>query len=102
MKRGTDFFLHANGSWPKRTEIPEDRVSFGMFDQLNDLSERMTRKLIEDAAAGRSDDPDAAEIGAAYRAFMDERGGTIGRRPLAPDPLRSAPKDQGRCCYSDG
>ena len=86
VKPGTDFFLYANGSWLKRTEIPEDRVSFGIFDQLNDLSERMTRKLIEDAATGRSDDPDAAKIGAAYRAFMDEtRAEELDAKPLAPD-----------------
>ena len=60
VKAGADFFLHANGSWLKRAEIPADRVRFGVNEQLSDLTEGIIRKLIEDAAAGRSDDPDAA------------------------------------------
>ena len=86
VKPGTDFFLYANGSWLKRTEIPADRVAFGVIDQLHDLTERIVCKLIEDAAAGRSDDPNAAKIGAAYRAFMDEaRAEELDAKPLAPD-----------------
>lgn len=72
VKPGTDFFLYANGAWAKRTEIPADRVRYGVDDTLIDRAEEITRRLIEDAAAGRLNDPDAAKIGAAYRAFMDE------------------------------
>jgi len=86
VKPGTDFFLYANGSWLKRIEIPADRVAFGVTDEMNDLSERMTRKLIEDAAIDPSRDPDAIKIGAAYRAFMDEaRAKELDAKPLAPD-----------------
>jgi putative endopeptidase len=84
VKPGTDFFLHANGSWLKRTEIPADRVTFGVNEQLSDLTEAIVRKLIEDAAAGRSDDPDASKIGAAYQSFMDEaRVEQLDAKPLA-------------------
>ncbi len=85
VKAGTDFFLHANGSWLKRADIPADRVTFGVNEQLSDLTEGIVRKLIEDAAAGRSDDPDARKIGAAYQAFMDEaRVEQLDAKPLAP------------------
>ncbi len=86
VKPGTDFFLYANGNWLKRTEIPADKLSYGNFDKLHDLSEAVTRKLIEDAAVGRSNDPDAAKIGAAYRACMDEaRAEQLDAAPVAPD-----------------
>jgi len=86
VKPGTDFFLYANGSWLKRTEIPADRVAFGVTDQMNDLSESMIRKLVEDAGTDPSRDPDAAKIGFAYHAFMDEaRAEELDARPLAPD-----------------
>lgn len=72
VKSGADFFLYANGNWIKHTEIPADKSSYGNFDKLHDLSEAIVRKLIEDAAAGHSNDPDAAKIGATYRSYMDE------------------------------
>jgi putative endopeptidase len=83
---GTNFFLYANGDWLKRAEIPADKTIYGNYNKLDDLSEGTTRKLIEDAAAGRSDDPDAAKIGAAYRSFMDEtRAEQLDATPLAAD-----------------
>jgi putative endopeptidase len=83
---GTDFFLHAVGSWLKRTGIPADRVTFGVNEQLRDLTEGIVHKLIEDAAAGRSGDPDAAKIGAAFTAFMNEAEvERLDAAPLASD-----------------
>jgi putative endopeptidase len=86
VKPGVDFFSYANGDWIKRTKIPDDKTEVGAFDSLYDLSDAITRKLIEDAAAGRSDDPDAAKIGAAFKAFMDEaRAEQLDDKPLAGD-----------------
>ena len=53
-------------------QIPADKTRYGNFDVLNVLSEARTRLLIENAGAGHSSDPDAAKVGAAYRAFMDQ------------------------------
>jgi putative endopeptidase len=69
---GDNFFRYANGTWYDDFQIPSDRARSGNFDKLTELSEARSRKLIEDAAAGRSQDADAARMGAAYRAFMDE------------------------------
>ena len=83
---GDDFYGWASGAWAKRTEIPSDRTRFGNFDALAILSEARTRAIIEDAAAGRIQDADAARIGAAYSAFMDEaRIEALGARPIAPE-----------------
>ena len=86
VKPGDDFFNWASGAWFQRTEIPSDRTRFGNFDALAILSEARTRAIIEDAAAGRVDDADAARIGAAYKAFMDEaRIEALGAQPIAPE-----------------
>jgi putative endopeptidase len=86
VQPGADFFRYANGKWLDRTEIPPDRTRFGNFDKLSILSEARTRLIIDDAAAGRIQDPDAAKIGAAYRAFMDQaRVDALDAKPLTAD-----------------
>src|SRR5690606_31499833 len=63
VKPGDNFFRYANGTWYDHFQIPADRARSGNFDKLTELSEARSRKLIEDAAAGRSDDVDAARMG---------------------------------------
>src|SRR5215471_3642836 len=50
VKAGDDFYLYANGSWIKRTEIPADRSRVGVFSALADLSNERVAGLIQDAA----------------------------------------------------
>ena len=84
VKPGTDFYLYANGNWLKRTEIPADKSRYDNFGKLDDLTQAIIRQLIEDAAAGRSNDRDAGKIGAGYRAYMDEaRVEQLDAKPLA-------------------
>jgi hypothetical protein len=54
VKPGTDFYPFANSNWLRRTEITVNKFWFGNFDKLNDLSDAIIRKLIEDATAGRA------------------------------------------------
>src|ERR1700754_3114097 len=61
VKPGDDFFKFANGKWAERTEIPSDRTRFGNFDKLSVLSENRQHAILEDAAAGKLTDPDAAK-----------------------------------------
>jgi putative endopeptidase len=85
VKPGVDFYRYANGNWLKRAEIPADRPDYDTFSVLGDRAKAEIRKLIEDAAAGRSDDKDAGKIGAAYQAFMDEaRIEQLDAKPLTP------------------
>jgi len=72
VKPGDDFFKFANGKWDERTEIPADRVRYGNFNKLRELSESRMHAILEDAAAGKLSDPDASKIAAGYAAFMDE------------------------------
>jgi putative endopeptidase len=72
VKPGDDFFRYANGKWADRTEIPADRTRYGNFDKLRVLSEDRQHAILEDALAGKLNDPDAAKIAAGYKAYMDE------------------------------
>ena len=86
VKPGDDFYKYANGKWDERTTIPGDRTRYGNFDKLAELSENRTHAIIEEAAAGKAPDPDAAKIGAAYKAFMDEaRAEQLDAKPIAAD-----------------
>jgi putative endopeptidase len=86
VRPGDNFYRYANGAWDDRTVIPPDRTSFGNFAVLAILSENRTRAIIEAAAAGRLNDRDAAKVGAAYNAFMDEaRIDALDAKPAAAD-----------------
>ncbi len=81
-----DLFRYVNGHWLDTAEIPADRSRFGSFDMLREASEQNVRTIIEDAAAGRVSDADAARIGAYYTAYMDSaRVEALGLAPLQPD-----------------
>lgn len=67
---GDDFFRYANGNWVATTEIPADRSSLNSFGRLTIQAEERTRAIVEEAAGGG--EGDAAKIGDAYAAFMDE------------------------------
>ena len=85
VKPGDDFFKFANGKWSERTEIPSDRTRFGNFDKLAVLSEARQRAILDDAVAGRLNDPDATKIAAGYKAFMDEAlAEKLDAKPIAP------------------
>ena len=81
-----DLFRYVNGHWLETTPIPADRSRYGSFDLLRERSEKDVRTIIEDAAAGRVEDPDAQKIGDYYTAYMDSaRVEALGIAPLQPD-----------------
>ncbi len=83
---GDDFFAHANGTWVKRTEIPADRGSFGVGQEVADLTDRRTATLIKAAAASKAPGgSDLRKIGDCYTSFMDEKAiEAKGLSPLQP------------------
>jgi predicted metalloendopeptidase len=73
VKPGDDFFTYANGNWAEHFEIPPDRSSFGVFNQLDERSKSRVRELIESAATSQpAPGSPAQKIGDYYAAFMDE------------------------------
>jgi putative endopeptidase len=74
IKPGDDFFLYANGSWVKRTEIPATASRIGNFSILNDKVDANVRSILEEAATN-SQAPrggNSQKIGDWYASFMDE------------------------------
>jgi putative endopeptidase len=83
VKPGDDFFAYASGTWYQNFEIPPDRSSFGVFNQLDELSKNRVRDIIESAAASQpAPGSPAQKIGDYYSAFMDEAA--IEANGLAP------------------
>ncbi|MGP8245736.1 MAG: M13 family metallopeptidase [Bryobacteraceae bacterium] len=86
VKPGDDFYHYANGGWIQRTEIPPDRAGVGVFTGLDDLSNKRTAGLIEEAAkAGAPAGSSAGKIAALYNSYMDEAAiEAHGLAPLRP------------------
>jgi putative endopeptidase len=83
VKPGDDFFAYASGQWYDTFEIPPDRSSFGVFNELDELSKKRVREIIETAAASRgaAGTPEQ-KIGDYYASFMDQ--GAIEANGLSP------------------
>ncbi len=80
-----DLFVHVNGAWLAKTEIPPDKSSYGAFDMLFDKAQEDLRAIVEDAAkrADKAPGSDAQKIGDFYESFMnDARANQIGLKPL--------------------
>jgi putative endopeptidase len=83
VKPGDDFCEYANGDWIKRTEIPPDRGGVGVFTSLDDLSNKRTAGLIEEAAkANAPAGSGVRKIADLYNSYMDEAA--IEAKGLAP------------------
>ena len=73
VKPGDDFFLYANASWLKNTEIPADRTNIGaFFVTAQELERRMDTLMADigksDAAAGSNE----RKVADYAKAFMDQ------------------------------
>ena len=77
-----DLFRHANGRWLKTTPMPAERAYIGGLSETHERTQGQLRVLIEQAAASRNADADAARIDDLYASFMDEA--TLDQRGLKP------------------
>ena len=88
VRPGSDFFKYVNGTWDKRTAIPDDRAGYGVDAVLSDTAQKEVREILEVApfATTGSVGEDAVKVHAAYLAFMDQaRIEAAGATPIAPD-----------------
>ncbi|HUC59936.1 MAG TPA: M13-type metalloendopeptidase [Streptosporangiaceae bacterium] len=78
-----DLFLHVNGSWLARTEIPADLSTYGASRILAEDAEKRVRQILEDAASA----PEGSEerkFGDLYGSFMDaDRAELLGLQPIS-------------------
>lgn len=88
-----DLFLHVNGRWIERTEIPEDKARYGSFAVLAETAEENVRDIIkatEPPAPGELATTEADKVAALYASFMDtDRINALGADPIRPDLERA-------------
>ena len=80
---GDNFYLYANGDWIRRTVIPADRAAVGVFSTLDDVANKNTAALIQEAA--KSNAPagsNTRKIADLYNSYMNEAA--IEAKGLAP------------------
>jgi putative endopeptidase len=84
VKPGDDFFEYVNGGWLKAAEIPADRSSTGSFQNLQILSEKRMRDIVDGLEARPTDQltSDERKLRDLYDAFLDQK--QIEDRGLAP------------------
>lgn len=83
VKPGDNFYDFANGGWLKKTEIPPDRASMGVFTALDIVANQNTRTLLEEAAkANAAPGTPTRRIADLFDSYMDESG--IESRGIAP------------------
>ena len=69
---GDDFYRYANGGWERRTEIPNDRSSFGSFSIAARLADAHVKEIIHGAAAAHAaPGSELRKIGDLYTAYLD-------------------------------
>jgi endothelin-converting enzyme/putative endopeptidase len=73
VQPGDNFYLFANGSWIKNTELPPDRVGIGVFSVLTDRSDERTAAIVEETSKSNpAPETDNRRIADLYASYMDE------------------------------
>lgn len=80
-----DFYQFACGGWLAANQIPDDRATWGRFNELADRNQEQLKTLIE-AAAAKPADPVEQKFGDYYASCLDENAiearGLAGAKPL--------------------
>jgi putative endopeptidase len=86
IKPGDNFYLYCNGDWIKNTPMPADRARLSVFSALDDIANKNTAAIIEEAAKnGASGDASKRKIADLYNSYMDEKTiNSKGGEPLQP------------------
>jgi len=84
VKPGDNFFDYTNGTWLKTATIPADRSSTGTFQNLQILSEKRMREIVDGLEAKPYDQltPEERKLRDLYDAFLDQKA--IDARGLEP------------------
>ncbi|SHM93246.1 M13 family metallopeptidase [Polaribacter sp. KT 15] len=94
VKASDDFFRHVNGTWIDKTEIPEDRTSWGGFGELRKKTDEDVLTILNDAIAqkdfpkikdaqGNEIDSDQEKAVNYYQTIMD----TVARNKQGKAPV---------------
>ena len=102
VRPGDNFFEFVNGTWLKSAEIPADRSSWGVIDELRELNRQRTADLIKELAARPSaPGSEGRKIADYYASFMDEEAiEKLGFAPVRPALERiKAIRDRGQLSH---
>src|SRR3954466_14925314 len=81
VRPGDEFYLYANGTWEKNTEMRPDRAFESPASDIYDRHEEKLRDLIENTT--KAQDANSRRIAALYHSYMDEPGiEAAGLKPL--------------------
>jgi putative endopeptidase len=98
VKPGDNFFDYVNGKADAAMVIPADRSSAGVNEDLEDLSEKRSRSIVEDLAAQKNLTGDDAKIAALYNAMMNadavEKLDAVPLKPLLTKIAAISSKDE--------
>src|SRR5882757_3329210 len=84
-KPGDNFFLYANGTWLKTTQIPDDQSGWGSFYTLYDENQKNLRGILEDAEKGNNSKGSIEQkVGDYYASGMD----TVAIEKVGAEPLK--------------
>jgi putative endopeptidase len=80
---GQDFYRYVNGRWMDTTDIPGDRVTWGVFSILAEKAEREVKAIIDEVSgAGGAPGSNQQKIADFYNAYVDQNA--INAAGLAP------------------
>ena len=72
VKPQEDFYQYANGTWVKKTEIPAEWSTYGVFHLLYEKAEKDLKDIIESTANLEAEKGnDEQKVGDFYRSYMD-------------------------------
>src|SRR5947207_7422096 len=106
VKPGDDFFLFANGSWIKQTEIPPEYSRWGAFNELIERNNDALHTIAEKASQTPVDPklaPETQKVGDYYASGMDEKAVEAARTtPLKEefqkiDAMKDRQRSEERC-----
>ncbi|MDO5654502.1 MAG: M13 family metallopeptidase [Flavobacteriaceae bacterium] len=82
-----DFYQFVNGNWMKSAEIPADRSRWGSFDELRELTDSVSLKVLHRTnAMNHAPGSEGEKISFLYSSIMDESGrNAAGIQPLQPE-----------------
>ncbi|WP_335966857.1 M13 family metallopeptidase [Galbibacter sp. PAP.153] len=81
-----DFFRYVNGKWLDETKIPNDKTTWGSFNELREQTDNDALKILNEAEKDPNLDPksDQAKAVRLYQSIMD----TVSRNEQAVAPLK--------------
>ena len=79
-----DFFHYVNGTWLRKTQIPNDKASWGTFQELSDLTDQHSLLILKNLLKKQLPaDSNAQKLTTTYQAWMNwQQRNQHGLQPL--------------------